>query len=61
MLERWSTQLTRSEILMNEHLKLSTKGKLLFVHNSGHFIQLTQPDIVAGGVTLVLDELQTSS
>ena len=46
--------------LMKEHLKLSTKGKLIFAHKSGHFVQLTQPDIVVDGVKWVLDELQTS-
>jgi hypothetical protein len=43
--------------LMKEHLKLSTKGKLVFAHESGHFVQLTQPDIVVDGVKWVLDEL----
>jgi hypothetical protein len=42
---------------MKEHLKLSTKGKLVFAHESGHFVQLTQPDIVVDGVKWVLDEL----
>lgn len=50
----------KSEILMKEHLKLSTKGELAFANESGHFVQLTQPDIVVGGVKWVLDELQTS-
>lgn len=43
--------------LMKEHLKLSRKGKLVFAHESGHFVQLTQPDIVVDGVKWVLDEL----
>jgi pimeloyl-ACP methyl ester carboxylesterase len=47
--------------LIKEHLKLSTKGKLVFAHESGHFVQLTQPDIVVDGVKWVLEELQTSS
>jgi hypothetical protein len=47
----------KSEGLMKEHLKLSTKGKLVFAHESGHFVQLTQPDIVVDGVKWVLDEL----
>lgn len=46
--------------LMKEHLKLSTKGKLVFAHESGHFVQLTQPDVVIDGVKWVLDELQAS-
>lgn len=51
----------KSAGLMKEHLKLSTKGKLVFAHESGHFVQLTQPDIVVDGVKWVLDELQASS
>ncbi|KAL9617592.1 MAG: hypothetical protein Q9160_007605 [Pyrenula sp. 1 TL-2023] len=47
--------------LMREHLKLSTRGKLVSAYESGHFVQLTQPDIVVDGVKWVLDELQTSS
>jgi hypothetical protein len=43
--------------LIKEHLKLSTKGKLVFAHESGHFVQLTQPDIVVDGVKWVLDEV----
>jgi pimeloyl-ACP methyl ester carboxylesterase len=43
--------------LIKEHLKLSTKGKLVFARESGHFVQLTQPDIVVDGVKWVLDEL----
>ncbi|KAA8642737.1 hypothetical protein EYZ11_012997 [Aspergillus tanneri] len=51
----------KSEGLMKEFLKLSTKSKLVFAHESGHFVQLTQPDIVVNGVKWVLDNLQTSS
>ncbi|KAF1936430.1 putative alpha/beta hydrolase [Clathrospora elynae] len=51
----------KSEDLMKEHLKLSTKGKLVFAHESGHFVQLTQPDIVVDGVKWILDELKTSA
>ena len=51
----------KSECLMKEHLKLSTKGKLIVAHESGHFVQLTQPEIVVDGVKWVLDELQASS
>ncbi|KAF2726770.1 alpha/beta-hydrolase [Polyplosphaeria fusca] len=47
--------------LMKEHLKLSTKGKLVFARESGHFVQLTQPDVVVDGVKWVLDELQPPS
>jgi pimeloyl-ACP methyl ester carboxylesterase len=46
--------------LMKGNLKLSTKSKLVFAHESGHFVQLTQPDIVVDGVKWVLDEFQTS-
>ncbi|KAF5856063.1 hypothetical protein ETB97_007961 [Aspergillus alliaceus] len=51
----------KSEGLMKEFLKLSTKSKLIFARESGHFVQLTQPDIVVNGVKWVLDNLQTSS
>ncbi|KAF2105159.1 Alpha/beta hydrolase fold-1 [Lophiotrema nucula] len=51
----------KSEGLMKGHLRLSTKGKLVFAHESGHFVQLSQPDIVVSGVKWVLDEIQSSS
>ncbi|OBT63199.1 hypothetical protein VE03_07757 [Pseudogymnoascus sp. 23342-1-I1] len=47
--------------LIEGHLILSTKGKLVFARESGHFVQLTQPDVVVGGVEWVLDELKASS
>ncbi|TEY65683.1 hypothetical protein BOTCAL_0137g00190 [Botryotinia calthae] len=50
----------KSEGLMKEHLKLSTRGKLVFADKSGHFILVTQPDMVIDGVQWVLDELQIS-
>ncbi|RAL58873.1 hypothetical protein DID88_009293 [Monilinia fructigena] len=49
----------KTERLMKEFLKLSTKGKLVFAYESGHFVQLTQPDIVVDGVKWILDN-QTS-
>jgi pimeloyl-ACP methyl ester carboxylesterase len=51
----------KSAGLMKEHLKLSTKGKLVFAHESGHFVQVTQPELVVDGVKWVLDEYQTRS
>ncbi|KUL85199.1 hypothetical protein ZTR_08934 [Talaromyces verruculosus] len=50
----------KSESLMNEWLKISTKSKLVFARESGHFIQLTQPDVVVDGVKYVLDNIQAS-
>ncbi|KAL5347449.1 hypothetical protein ACLOAV_007761 [Pseudogymnoascus australis] len=47
--------------LIEEHLKLSTKGKLVLARESGHFVQITQPDVVVEGVEWVLDELKASS
>lgn len=41
--------------LMKEFLKLSTKSKLVFATKSGHFVQMTQPDVVVEGVKWVLD------
>ncbi|KAL7931810.1 Alpha/beta hydrolase fold-1 [Trichoderma chlorosporum] len=49
----------KSEGLMKEFLKLSTMSKLVYATESGHFVQLTQPDIVVGGVEWVLDNLVT--
>ncbi|KAE8143727.1 Alpha/beta hydrolase fold-1 [Aspergillus pseudotamarii] len=51
----------KSEGLMKEFLKLSTTSKLVFARQSGHFVQLTQPDIVVDGVKWVLDDFQSSS
>ncbi|KAF7955934.1 hypothetical protein EAE96_004855 [Botrytis aclada] len=50
----------KSEGLMKEHLKLSTRGKLVFADKSGHFILVTQPNMVVDGVKWVVGELQTS-
>ena len=43
--------------LMREFLKLSTKHKLVFGYKSGHFVQLTEPEIVVDGVKWVLENL----
>jgi pimeloyl-ACP methyl ester carboxylesterase len=47
--------------LIKEHLKLSTKTKLIFAQKSGHFVQLTEPEIVVDGVKWLLDELHAYS
>jgi hypothetical protein len=46
----------KSERLMKEHLKLSRRSKLEWARESGHFIQVTQPDYVVDGVNWVLEE-----
>ncbi|KAE8372983.1 Alpha/beta hydrolase fold-1 [Aspergillus bertholletiae] len=46
--------------LMKEFLKISTTTKLVFAHESGHFVQLTQPDIVVDGVKWALENLPAS-
>ncbi|GAB7355719.1 hypothetical protein MBLNU459_g6418t1 [Dothideomycetes sp. NU459] len=51
----------KSSGLMKEFLKLSTKGKLVFATESGHFVQLTQPEVVAEGVRWVIDNLPAST
>ncbi|RYP51309.1 hypothetical protein DL768_003313 [Monosporascus sp. mg162] len=51
----------KNEGLMKEFLKLSTKSELVFATESGHFVQMTQPEIVVGGVKWVLDNLPASS
>ncbi|KAI9664651.1 MAG: hypothetical protein M1821_006097 [Bathelium mastoideum] len=48
----------KTESVMKEFLKLSTKAELVLAYQSGHFVQLTQPDMVVDGVKWVLDELQ---
>lgn len=47
--------------LMKEHLKLSTKSELIKATDSGHFVQVTQPEVVVAGVRWVLDNLPGSS
>lgn len=47
----------KNEGLMKEFLTLSTKSKLVFATESGHFVQMTQPEIVIDGVKWVLDNL----
>jgi hypothetical protein len=50
----------KTESLMKKHLRLSTKGKHVSAHESGHFVQLTQPDLVVDGVKWVLDQMSAS-
>jgi pimeloyl-ACP methyl ester carboxylesterase len=40
----------KNEGLTREFLKLSTKSELVFATESGHFVQMTQPEIVVDGV-----------
>ncbi|PLB36946.1 alpha/beta fold hydrolase [Aspergillus candidus] len=51
----------KNEGLMNEFRKLSTKSELVFATESGHFVQLTQPDIVVDGVKWALNNLPVSA
>lgn len=51
----------KNERLMKEFLKLSTKSELVFATESGHFVQITQPEIVVDGVKWVLDNLPANS
>ncbi|RYP67237.1 hypothetical protein DL769_005814 [Monosporascus sp. CRB-8-3] len=51
----------KNERLQREFLKVSTKSELVFATESGHFVQMTQPDVVVDGVKWVLDNLPTSS
>ncbi|KAF3492391.1 alpha/beta-hydrolase [Arthroderma uncinatum] len=44
----------KNEGLMKEFLKLSTKGELVFAAKSGHFVQMTEPEIVVDGVKWVI-------
>ncbi|KAI3556116.1 hypothetical protein CABS01_13022 [Colletotrichum abscissum] len=45
----------KTEKLMREFLKLSRKSDIVFAKESGHFVQMTQPEIVVDGVRWVLD------
>lgn len=45
----------KNEGLMKELTKLSTTNKLVFARKSGHFVQLTEPEIVVDGVKWVLE------
>lgn len=45
----------KNEGLMKEFLKLSTRCELVFATESGHFVQMTQPEVVVDGVKWVLD------
>ncbi|KAE8419881.1 Alpha/Beta hydrolase protein [Aspergillus pseudocaelatus] len=51
----------KNERLMKEFLKISTKSELVFATESGHFVQMTQPEIVVDGVKWVLQNLPASS
>jgi pimeloyl-ACP methyl ester carboxylesterase len=51
----------KNEALMKEFLKLSTKSELVFATESGHCVQMAQPEIVVDGVKWVLDNLPVSS
>ena len=51
----------KNERLQKEFLKVSTQSELVFATESGHFVQMTQPDIVVGGVNWVIDKLQAFS
>ncbi|KAK7751096.1 hypothetical protein SLS62_006925 [Diatrype stigma] len=51
----------KNQRLQKEFLKVSTKSELVFATKSGHFVQLTEPEVVVGGVKWVLDNLSTAS
>lgn len=48
----------KNQGLMKEFLELSTKSELVLATESGHFVQMTQPEIVVSGVKWVLDSRQ---
>jgi hypothetical protein len=50
-----STADEKSESIQKRHLELSTKGKLVFARESGHFVQITQPELVVKGVKWVIN------
>ncbi|KAL4963601.1 alpha/beta fold hydrolase [Aspergillus stella-maris] len=44
----------KSEGLQREFLKLSSRSEIVFARESGHFVQLVQPEVVVEGVGWVL-------
>ncbi|EFQ97864.1 alpha/beta hydrolase fold protein [Nannizzia gypsea CBS 118893] len=50
----------KNEGLMKKFLKLSTNSELVFAAESGHFVQMTQPEVVVDGVKWVLHNLPVS-
>ncbi|KAH0421198.1 hypothetical protein CcaCcLH18_13588 [Colletotrichum camelliae] len=51
----------KCEGLMREFLKVSRRGEIVFARESGHFVQMTQPDVVVDGVRWVLENQPASS
>ena len=51
----------KNESLMKEFLKLSTKSELVLASKSGHFVQMTQPEIVVDGLKWALHNIPASS
>ncbi|KAL2827681.1 Alpha/Beta hydrolase protein [Aspergillus pseudoustus] len=51
----------KSEGYMRQFLQLSTKSELVFATQSGHFVQLMQPDFVVNGIKWVLHNRPPSS
>ncbi|KAF2995446.1 hypothetical protein E8E14_004417 [Neopestalotiopsis sp. 37M] len=45
----------KNERVQREFLKLSTRSQLVFATKSGHFVQITEPEVVVGGVKWVLN------
>ncbi|KAL1791751.1 hypothetical protein ACET3X_009502 [Alternaria dauci] len=50
-----STADEKSASIQKRHLELSTKSKLVFARQSGHFVQMTQPEAVVEGVQWVIN------
>ncbi|KAK2764673.1 hypothetical protein CKAH01_04838 [Colletotrichum kahawae] len=51
----------KCEGLMREFLKVSRRSEIVFARESGHFVQMTQPDVVVDGVRWVLENQPASS
>uniref|UniRef100_L2FLS7 Alpha beta hydrolase n=1 Tax=Colletotrichum fructicola (strain Nara gc5) TaxID=1213859 RepID=L2FLS7_COLFN len=45
----------KCEGLMREFLKVSRRSEIVFARESGHFVQMTQPDVVVDAVRWVLE------
>jgi len=54
MLDGWNE---KDRDLQSEVLKLSKRSKFIETRNSGHFVHLTEPEVIVGAIKWVLEEL----
>jgi len=56
-MERWQQEADIYNEMQDELAALSTRGKLIFVEESGHFIQLDQPQVVIDAIREVFGQV----